>query len=333
MRSRRSRVSAPAAADATLVQRGITTTTRGSFSYHALLESLLVEGRTEAGGPQTQPGSCLYGGLSLRVQLFRGLKEAPPVKPMGVREEGTKRIKKRQSQSESHQGKVECTNRSLKSILTKMSQELHLDWTIPASDFMEHLNLCLAVSLKGQPLPITQLLLHEDMVLERLGNFPLGTIPASDFMEHLNLCLAVSLKGQPLPITQFLLHEDMMLEIPNDNSTDNMTMALELQCSLMVETDSKNSLGKVTMWKCSNGTMKDISDSSGRQNSMLNSIMDMVSSSSTQRESLLMKNETVPERDIMEHLNFCLAVSLKGQPSPITQFLFHEDTKTRCGKG
>ncbi|KAL6091869.1 hypothetical protein STEG23_000457 [Scotinomys teguina] len=48
----RSRVSAPAAADATLVQRGITTTTRGSFSYHALLESLLVEGRVEAGGPK-----------------------------------------------------------------------------------------------------------------------------------------------------------------------------------------------------------------------------------------------------------------------------------------
>ncbi|KAL6084906.1 hypothetical protein STEG23_022284 [Scotinomys teguina] len=40
------------AADATLVQRGITTTTRGSFSYHALLESLLVEGRVEAGGPE-----------------------------------------------------------------------------------------------------------------------------------------------------------------------------------------------------------------------------------------------------------------------------------------
>ncbi|KAL6093039.1 hypothetical protein STEG23_031351, partial [Scotinomys teguina] len=72
---------------ATLVQRGITTTTRGSFSFsnHALLESLLVEGRAEARGGK-QKDAAAYIGRILVLRLIpasRGLGEAQLVARTG----------------------------------------------------------------------------------------------------------------------------------------------------------------------------------------------------------------------------------------------------------
>nr|XP_042133118.1 BPI fold-containing family A member 2-like [Peromyscus maniculatus bairdii] len=60
------------------------------------------------------------------------------------------------------------------------------------------------------------------------------------------------------------LDVDASVHMPNDNSRDNTTIALKLQCSFRVERESQNSLPYVTMWKCSNETMKDIPDSSVR---------------------------------------------------------------------
>ncbi|XP_028743345.1 BPI fold-containing family A member 2-like [Peromyscus leucopus] len=127
-------------------------------------------------------------------------------------------------------------------------------------------------------------------------NFSLSLSDMTIRVEELrtqNLQAGLSSNGNDTEMMMSLAVDASVL-MPDDNPRDNTTIALELKCSLMVERESQKSLPYVTMWKCSNETMKDISDSSGRQNAMVDSIIDRVSSSSTERVALVMKKQLSP---------------------------------------
>nr|XP_042133120.1 BPI fold-containing family A member 2-like isoform X2 [Peromyscus maniculatus bairdii] len=124
-------------------------------------------------------------------------------------------------------------------------------------------------------------------------NFSLSLSDMTIRVEELrtqNLQAGLSSNGNDTEMKMSLAVDASVL-MPDDNPRDNTTIALELKCSLRVERDSQNSLPYVTMWKCSNETRKDISDSSGRQNAMVDSIIDRVSKSLTDRVAPVMEKQ------------------------------------------
>ncbi|XP_076427033.1 uncharacterized protein LOC102915568 isoform X2 [Peromyscus maniculatus bairdii] len=94
---------------------------------------------------------------------------------------------------------------------------------------------------------------------------------------------------------KMLLIVDSSVYLPDDNPRKRAMISLKLLCFLRNVTESQNSLLYVTLWIWANETMKDISDSSGRQNAM----MVIVSTFSTERDSLAREIEFLSDLRIL----------------------------------